>query len=278
MVFFRLAMALPVVTFYCEHAYWGEGIPEYFSEPMCSLSGLVMCYLGFKCTAGLENPPLQFCLARASLVVCGLGTTIYHMLDQNFMDKTRINAIMLDGVTMAFVTVNIFLMHLSNWMKKRHMVISVSCMLYLMFWVETNDMLLFTFLSEELVVNGVSVLSIGIQYPLFVVVYVYILIRVAILRNFSEVWPMWLMLVIALVSWGLDRFLCSSVSWFFIGHVIWHVCIGYVAAYLMVLGLMDGDLYEREEHSSIWWVHLTEKKGNDRNLKSHLDVSSFFNS
>lgn len=272
-----------IVTFHCEHAFWGDRVPKYLSEPLCALSGLAMCYLGFRTTAGLSSPPLQFCLARASLVACGLGTAIYHMLDQSVMDSTRINGIMLDGVTMAIVTMNIFLMHLSVWMKEqRLMTVSILCMLYLLTWIETNDMLLYTFLSNEWNVNGVSLLSIAVQYPLFVAVYLYIIPRVLYLRGIESIWPMWLMLAIALISWILDQFGCSQSSWFFICHVIWHVCIGYVAVYLMVLGLMDGNAYTQINNTSKWWILLTEnndklddKKKNIETTKTELNVSSF---
>ena len=73
-----------IVTNHCEHEFWelenGIHLPEWFSEPCCAVSGLVMIYLALKCTAGLDDPPLQFCIARASLVVCGLGTAAFHML------------------------------------------------------------------------------------------------------------------------------------------------------------------------------------------------------
>ena len=217
-----------------------------------------MCLLSILCTAGLKHPPFQFCLARASLAVCGLGTAVYHMLDQSVMDETRINGILLDGFTMAMVTVNLFLLHLSDWMKEHLMAVSVLCMLYLLFWAGTNDMLMYTYLSEKLTVNGVSIVSVGVQYPLFVIVYVYILLRVIYFNGFCEIWPMWLALGVALVAWGGDQFGCSSSNWFFIGHAVWHMCIGYVAVYLMVMGLLNGGGFQRVDDQSRWWIELTE--------------------
>ncbi len=267
-----------IISYHCEHVFWEprledeNRLPGFLSEPLCALSGLVMCVLALCCTAGLKNPPLQFCLARASLVVCGLGTAAYHMLDQEVMDETRINGIILDGVTMAMVTVNVFLLHLSDWMKERLMAVSVACMLYLLFWVGTNDMLMFHYLDALLSVNGVGLLSIGIQYPLFVIVYVYILVRVFILEGVCAIWPMWLMLGIALVAWVLNQFGCSEFSWLFIGHVIWHVCIGYVAVYLMVLGLLnDGDNFQRTDEPCVWWVQVKETQKWGMGKKQQID-------
>jgi hypothetical protein len=270
-----------IVTNHCEHEFWelenGIYLPEWFSEPFCAVSGLVMIYLALKCTAGLDDPPLQFCIARASLVTCGLGTAAFHMLDQIFMDETRINGIMLDGVTMAMVTVNIFLMHLSDWMKAHLLSVSVLSMLYLLFWAVTNDMLLHTFLSEEWRVNGVSMFSIGIQYPLFVSVYVYILIRVYWIHGINDIFPMWGALFIALVAWVTNQFGCTYVRLFFIGHVLWHICIGYVAVYLMVLGLLNdyGDLEIKTDPCDLWVEVGVAEKG--KKVYHKIDTSEIFN-
>jgi hypothetical protein len=270
-----------IVTNHCEHEFWeldiGFSLPGWFSEPFSVVSGLLMIVLALKCTAGLDDLPLQFCVARASLLVCGLGTAAYHMLDQNFMDETRINGIMLDGVTMGMVTVNLFLMHLSDWMKAHLMSVSVLSMLYLLFCAVTNDMKLFTFLSNEWSVNGVSLLSIGIQYPLFVLFYVYIIVRVYWIHGINDIFPMWFSLFIALVSWVTNQFGCSYVRLFFIGHVVWHICIGYVAVYLMVLGLLNDydDLEIKTDPCDIWVEVQITARGN--RLSCNMDTSNFFN-
>ncbi len=134
--------------------------------------------------------------------------------------------------------------------------------------------MMYRYLSDVLSVNGVSLLSIGIQYPLFILVYVYIVIRVCILHGFGGIWPMWLMLGIALVAWILTQFGCSKVSWFFIGHVIWHVCIAYVAVYLMVLGLLndDGEYgFQRVESSDsgVWWILVESKQKKKKEIVSN---------
>ena len=245
---------MSTVSYHCEHEFWKN--PEWFSEPLCVFSGLVMCILALFPVVGLENPPLQFCLARASLFVCGFGTAVYHMLDQGVMDETRINGIMLDGVTMALVTVNIFLLHLNAWMKRHLTFISVVCMLYLLFWVFTNDMLTFTFLSNEWKVNGVSMLSVGIQYPSFVVVYVYIVFRVYLIHGICSIYPFWIALFIALCAWSVSMFGCFYFKFLFFGHVVWHICIGYVAAYLMQLGVLNDGEFQLHGDSSKLWLEL----------------------
>ena len=295
-----------VITYHCEQEFWvsqmGIPLPGWCSEPLCAASGLVMCGLAFKCTANLKKPPLQFCLARASLVVCGLGTAAYHMLDQGVMDETRINGNILDGVTMAMVSVNLFLLHLSGCMKRHLMTVSVLSMLYLLFWAATNDMLLFTYLGEKWNAGGISLISIGVQYPSFVVVYLYIVVRVIYIHNVRTVYPMCISLFIALAAWLSNTFGCGHWKILFVGHVVWHVCVGYVAVYLMVLGLLNSGEFVMDSKlkSNVYWIHLIEKPYpvpdektdnkngsdksltekndmNDKNMGSRLDVESIFN-
>jgi hypothetical protein len=286
-----------IVTYHCEHEFWkdytGIILPGWFSEPLCAVSGLFMCGLALLCTANLEEPPLQFCLARASLVVCGLGTAAYHMMDQGVMNETRINGNILDGVTMAMVSVNLFLLHLSNRMKRHLMAMSVLVMLYLLFWATTNDMLMFTFLQERVKVDNTPLISVGVQYPSFVVVYLYIVCRVLYLHGIYAIYPMCVFLGIALASWVANTFGCGHWKVLFIGHVVWHVCVGYVAVYLMVLGLLNGDEYVMDPtlESNKYWIHVIKKpyvisdKKSDSNesgpettrVGARLDVGSMFN-
>jgi hypothetical protein len=257
-----------VVSYHCENEFWviqmKVNVFSWSSEPLCALSGLVMCYLALKCNAGLAHPPLQFCLARASLFVCGIGTAVYHMLDQSIMEETRVNGIMLDGVTMALVTVNIFLLHLSEWMRRHLFFFSVASMVYLLFWVFTNDMRMFTYLTVLWDVNGVSMLTMAIQYPLFIAVYFYVVVRVLCIHGLFKIYPMWIVLFIALCSWAANQFGCSHSRFLFVGHVVWHVCIGYVAVYLMVLGLLNGGEFQLKTESSEFWptVEVVKKEEN----------------
>jgi hypothetical protein len=185
-------------------------------------------------SGGLSNPPLQFCIARASLVLCGLGTCVFHAFGEKQMAEFHLNGIIFDGVSMALVTVNVFLLHLNETMQQNLMVVSVAVMLYLFFWVITNDLLTFNYLQLITKVNGISLFSIACQYSLFVAVYVYILWRVR--KSWRYHWPMWGSLFVSLLAWCLNEFACSSWTGFFVGHVVWHIGIAYVAHYLSVLG------------------------------------------
>jgi hypothetical protein len=229
----------------CEHEFW-KAQPRrlpFADEPIAAVSGLIMCLLPLFDSAGLADPPLQFCLARASLVFCGLGTFVFHALGDEQMDALHLNGIIFDGVSMALVTVNVFLLHLTDAMKARPMVVSLACVFYLFFWIITNDLATFTYLQAVTTVNGVALISLAVQYPSFVFVYVYVLLKIAGRWPFSPPdarpshWPMWTALVVSVVAWALNQFTCALWTGVFVGHTIWHIGIGYVAHYLIVLGV-----------------------------------------
>jgi hypothetical protein len=160
---------------------------------------------------------------------------VFHAFGEKQMAEFHLNGIIFDGVSMALVTVNIFLLHLNEIMKQHLMVVSVAAMMYLFFWVITNDLLTFNYLQSVTKVNGVALFSIACQYPLFVAVYVYILFRVR--KSWRYHWPMWGSLFVSLLAWCLNEFACTSWTGFFVGHAVWHIGIAYVAHYLTVLGV-----------------------------------------
>ncbi len=125
------------------------------------------------------------------------------------------------------------------------MAVSLCSIFYLFFWILTNDLATFRYLQSATKVNGVELFSIAVQYPSFVLVYVYILLKIAlegaggcrVQNNLTLHWPMWTALLISLVAWVLNQFACPLWTGFFVGHTVWHIGIGYVAHYLIVLGV-----------------------------------------
>jgi hypothetical protein len=222
----------------CEHEFWRTDphASNSIDEPIAAISGLLMILIPLLDSGGLAAPPLQLCIARASLVMCGFGTYVFHALSEQRMLDLHLNGIIFDGVSMALVTVNVFLLHLTDWMKQHLMGVSVGAMVYLFFWVISNDMMTFSYLESSMRVNGTGLFSMAIQYPTFILVYVYILGKVLLEDGLLYHWPMWVCLCISLAAWCLNQFACAAWSGVFVGHTIWHLGIGYVVHYLAVLG------------------------------------------
>ncbi len=101
-------------------------------------------------------------------------------------------------------------------------------MLYLMFWVITNDQLTFNYLSSTITTNSVSLFSIACQY--IACQYVYILSRVGTTYEWTIHWPMRACLLQSLTAWCVNEFTCSYWSGVFFGHAVWHIGMWIAAA------------------------------------------------
>lgn len=255
----------------CEGRFWND--TDGVDEPFAATSGLVIVLFGVLGDAGLsdDQPYLQFFMTRASLIFTGIGTYAFHCLSNSAEEELHTNRNLYDGVSMAVFTANLFLLHLSAWLTRHRLLSALLSVLYLFFWVVTNDSKLFDFLCGKMMVgNGMSLLPLGLQYPIFVSVYVYILVRLVRIHGwrvtfFREHYPMWLVLVVALVCWCLSEFGCERSPGFFFGHSVWHVGIGYVAIYLTIVGAQRTYNLERTESSSVWWPKLQKRsKGGER--------------
>jgi hypothetical protein len=265
------------VSYRCEHDFW-QGPVLGMDEPIAALSGLVMSVIALRGTAQLDDPPLQFCIARASIVLCGLGTFAFHALGEKQMADSHLNGIIFDGVSMALVTVNIFLLYLNDRMNAHKMTVSIAALMYLFFWVITNDLLTFNHLSRITTVDGIALFSIVVQYPTFLAVYVYILWRVVKRAGSARAalnthWTLWVCLFVSLGAWCAAEFACIVWSGLFVGHVVWHVGIGYVAHYLAVIGAAETYGFACERNGL--FLKLGRKDG--RLLGAELRIDGFFN-
>jgi hypothetical protein len=197
------------------------------------------------------------------------------------MTRFHLNGIIFDGVSMALVTVNVFLLHLSDEMRRRRLAIALSVFFYLFFWVITNDLLTFNYLQASTTVNGIALFSVAVQYPTFVLVYVYILFRVSNYGYFRH-WPLWFSLIISIYFWCINEFACQIFSLNFIGHVIWHIGIGYVAYYLIILGAVNTYGYTLGKEVEFFPVLRGERKTSlddddcENSQNQEIDITSFF--
>jgi len=253
----------------CEGRFWNT--TNSVDEPLSAASGLVIVLFGALGDAGLDDsqPYLQFFVTRASLIFTGLGTFAFHCLSDGAEEALHTNRNLYDGVSMAVFTANLFLLHLSVWLTRHRLCSALLSVLYLFFWVVTNDSALFAYLNPMMETSdGLFLLSLAVQYPIFVSVYVYILGRLVWMHGWRgtlcvEHYPMWIVLGVALAYWLLCEFGCALSTTVFYGHAVWHVGIGYVAIYLTIIGAQHTYKLERTPSSSVWWPKLQERSRRD---------------
>ena len=248
----------------CEGHFWKErGVYLSADEPCAAASGIMIMVFGVIGDAGLKHdqPYVQFFVTRASLIFTGIGTCAFHCLSDEAEDSSHTNRNLYDGVSMALFTSNLFLLHLNGWLTRHRLFSALLSALYLYFWVVTNDADMFSFLCGKMMTqDGTSLLSEALQYPIFVLVYVYILARILYTFGwrkslFHEHRHLWIMLGVGLLSWVLCEFGCRGTTSMFWGHTVWHLAIGYVAMYLTIIGAQLTYGLEREG-SSKWFPRL----------------------
>ena len=250
----------------CEGHFWNT--TDAVDEPFAALSGLVIIAFAVYGDAGLKNdqPYLQFFVTRASLIFTGIGTCAFHCLSDGAEKASHTNRNLYDGVSMAVFTANLFLLHLNDWFMKDKLFAASLSVLYLFFWVATNDSALYSFLDGKMVSgDGEHALSLGLQYPIFVLVYVYILARLVWIHGLCgticrDHYPMWIALGVALTFWLVCEFGCGVTTAVFFGHSVWHIGIGYVAIYLTIIGAQQTYGLTRDPSSSVWWPKLQKKE------------------
>jgi hypothetical protein len=268
----------------CEGRFWKEYGYLPIDEPCAAVSGIMIMVFGALGDAGLthEQPYVQFFVARASLIFTGIGTCAFHCLSDEVVAASHTNRNLYDGVSMALFTSNLFMLHLNAWLTRHRLFSALLSTLYLYFWVVTNDSDLFAFLNGRMVAgDGTSLLSLGLQYPIFVLVYAYILGRIVYIfgwKSFRVHRPMWLMLGVGLGFWLVCEFGCRLTTGLFFGHSVWHLAIGYVAMYLTIIGAQLTYALEWDCDGS-WWPRLVvpfKRKDTGCGMNSELMVPDYF--
>jgi len=253
------------VSYKCETEFWMQvsgnetnAFLRAVREPVAAASGLYFIVVALAWNGGLTHTDLRLAVARASLFASGLGTVVYHCIDG--AESSHVNGTSFDGVTMALFTVSVFALHLNGWMKRHTVVVSIAFMLYLLFWILTNDSETFAFLCSQVAVQG-TIFPIAVQYPTFIVPYIYIFVKVIWESGFSAHWRMWCALAFAVVFWVLYEFLCSVSTAIFFAHALWHLGISYVCVHLMALGVDNTYDNLSRMQGSEWWPQFEEKMG-----------------
>jgi hypothetical protein len=267
------------ISYECETVFWHQTLPgnaflSSVREPMSAVSGLFIVGLSLW-NGGLKQPRTRLSLAQASLFFCGVGTVAYHCITDETAAESHVNRNAIDGVTMAFFTVSVFSLHIN--MAKPSMLMTVVSILYLLFWIFTNDSDTFPFLCSKFRLQDGATYFPMLQYITFVLPYVYILLR--LMRKCSTFYEhrfMWLALVFAGTSWLLYQYACAKSPWLFFTHALWHIGISYVSMYLIAIGTKETYKLNQIPGSS-FWPQYYETDSQNTDTESQNGVLASFN-
>lgn len=247
-------MTSQVVTYRCEHEFWGNS--SAVDEPCGAFSGLVLMLAAILGHGGLDSrdQPLSFCMARASLFFLGIGTCVYHVMKDEWMQQTYTNRNLYDGLTLSMFAYCLFMLHLTDWLQAHLLFAACFAMLGFFFWVVSNDSILYQHLDEQMGYN----FGMAVQYPIIVAVMLYIFVHVVRyygMQTFTKLhWPMWVAFAVAITSWLLYEFACKLSTALFFCHALWHIAIAYVGMYAIILGVETTYAadFKRVERSVYW--------------------------
>jgi len=250
-----------MAAYHCEHEFWTNhtSTDTVINEPLAASSGVFFILFGIIGTGGLEASiqPMRFCMARANMIFLGLGTCAYHTLTEEWLAASFTNRNLYDGMTTALFIFFLFLLFMNDWMLNHKFITAMGAMTYIYLWIVTNDTILFAELDRRMA----DQFGAAIQWPTLLLVCIYIFFRVAYRFGWDSVtklhYPMWIALLVAVVSWTLDQFVCSLTRYVFFCHALWHASISYVAVYVTVLGVSmtyKDRFVLREE--CVWWPQL----------------------
>jgi hypothetical protein len=281
-----------VVDPFCEKAFWNNGTDQSMdgrlTNPLCAFTGLVLVFMAVGtrnvyfpryeevpdfadcpecCGSSYERkfPCLSITLlslCRGSLGIVGLGTVVFHSMD----DATSMKAFnfrMCDRMPIILMCSNIFVLY---FVKLRHCVREHTLTLYfLVMYIYIGVLLLgtdsttyeyMTFKFNDPVTSAQSsyesVMNVALLLPLG-----FILAYASFTRlETSQVVSVWGQILFSLGIWTINAYFCRKNRWMFVLHVVYHVTIAYTFLYTACLGMtLDGEW----EMVDSWWPMVAEK-------------------
>lgn len=214
-----------------EEIHWNSTqfqMPWFPREPVASFSGLTLIGIVLAMTRNIRTPVLlEFWMFHASLFACGIGTFLYHALHEVDVSNTGLNIYMLDGITMTLSMSALILLHGGA---KYPKLTGYFQTFYVFYSAVTNDSMTFSFLNGK----TDSLFFMFGHYVLYALLYTS-LIGYNVYYQPDTRFPLISSLLLALLGWMLDRFVCVENAW--IGHAAWHVFIAYNSTLLALFGL-----------------------------------------
>jgi hypothetical protein len=278
-----------VVDPFCEKAFWNnrtdQSMDGNLTNPLCAFTGLVLVFMAV-CTRNVYYtrrskevadfvecpecfgtgkkeddtfPTLSItllCLCRGSLGIVGLGTVVFHSMD----DATSVKAFnfrMCDRMPIILMCTNIFVLY---FVKLREMIsehvltvyfflmyvymggllLAVDSTTYEYMTLKLNDPIDSPQSSYESLMNVFLLLPLGL-----------ILVYASFTRLTScQVLYVWGQIFFSLGIWTINAYLCRKNRWMFVLHAVYHVTIAYTFLYAACLGMtLDGEW----EMVDYWW-------------------------
>jgi len=264
--------------FFCEQLFWHQQqIDMPVTHPLAALTGIFLIMMPFKKNVILGNGdmyhlhsfiPRQFQLCKSTLALTGIGTMIFHSMSADQSREWHINYHMCDWMPITLMGNSIIVLYVSNLfeMGERMWTLFFFCICcwssLLGLAMDSNTEAYYSDKWQNLGQQKTygTVLNLILLLPLSITLAYACRTKI---RPYSDQIPLWIAIVVVLVLWLTNAYLCEKVPMTSVFHALYHVVISYVFIYAACLGVSLDDTEWRFSLSRFYWprIHHKGKKG-----------------
>lgn len=200
---------------WCEQAMWSEltGTTQTI-EYAAAITGLLMCFVPFTLLCCWHKPTFGLVILGVSFILLGVGTFIYHWIPEDPM------SVPMDWIPMTITMTIVILIHV--WLiNDQELCVQIVFSTLFVAWF---FIIFFTIATSIMTYNQVSALLVAIPALIFLFHNIYVSSQLPGDHSY-EIAEIWALLVLSLVLWLLDVYLCKQFHWMAIFHSVYHLTI-----------------------------------------------------
>jgi len=274
-----------IVDPFCEKEFWeSEHTNTHpISNPVSfATGGIIMLLPVFthNIKRNTADPPSTrritlFSLCRASLGIVGAGTMIFHAIDDQQTELKTLNFRMCDWLPIVLMCGNIFVLYLTKLethLSERTQTIAFLCM-YI--WTCVLTLAVDSTTYERMTLDmgdskDGSQSMYGTAMNILLLVPLGLILAYTSYKKFSLIHSaiIWGLILINLILWVLNAYLCRDNLWMSMFHALYHVTIAYTFLYATCLGMTLDDHWEMVPKWWLWPMVQRKVASDETELKS----------
>ena len=231
---------------FCESELWNDpGMP--IAQPMATITGLAMIAMGWANNYVYEGWHWNrlsklFLVCKASLVLVGVGTVVYHATTVETMGRAHLNHGQCDWLPIVLMCSNLVILYLSHMLRARIMdqheevAIITGILAWIFVLVMAIDSNTDSYWSAELGADQQNLYG--------TIINIFLLVPLGVILAYASVYHLpwhdskylFLSLAASLLLWAINGYLCRQNPWLAVMHALYHVTIAYGFVYAACLG------------------------------------------
>ncbi len=287
---------------FCEKAFWERKSP--FTNPICASTGILMVIMALFTKNIIDSPAdsgakqyydnnnnnstglLLFTMCKTSLAVVGIGTAIFHLID----DQSNVgpfNFRMADRFTMILMCTNIFILyfvklfHTSSRIGKYLFMCSIFLLyVYMSGLVLAVDSATYEFMTLELKDSGREIKIGNLQNMYETYMNLFMLLPLGLIlicavcitkgRQRRLIGWVWIWIILNLAMWSVNSYACRSFPALFVLHAFFHVTIALTFLFASCVGMTLDGAWELEMYLRVW--PMIKEAESENNVEKGVDT------